>query len=364
MLLIFKSNIVFLLILIPSVFYGQRFAIISDIHGASSNTLDVSNLVKSWNPEFVITCGDNFYPLVDSIDHQVGQFYQEFISPYTGIYGPGDTINRFFPSLGNHDNEGSGLSQYLSYFTLPGNERYYDFVNGDIHFFAINSTATEPDGTADTSVQAQWLKNKLAQSTSIYNIVYFHYPPFSSGLHGNTPQMQWPFKLWGASAVFSGHDHDYERIIINGFPYFVNGAGGGTAYTVYNAVPGSIKHYSYKHGAILAEANSDSITFKFINIDDSLVDRYSIKNNQTGYNSEFNSGCTESFHCYPNPVANSLNITFNNTKGQNIEIINIVGDVLYKSCPKKIITINTENWANGMYIIRCGPASKKIIIEH
>ena len=23
--------------------------------------------------------------------------------------------------------------------------------------------------------------------------------------------LQWPFKAWGASALFAGHDHDYER---------------------------------------------------------------------------------------------------------------------------------------------------------
>ena len=38
--------------------------------------------------------------------------------------------------------------------------------------------------------------------------------------------MQWPFKDWGADAVLTGHDHIYERLLVNGIPYFVNGIGG------------------------------------------------------------------------------------------------------------------------------------------
>lgn len=44
-----RLNIIFLLfcLFLSPLIWGQRFAVISDIHGASSNTLDVSNLVKS-----------------------------------------------------------------------------------------------------------------------------------------------------------------------------------------------------------------------------------------------------------------------------------------------------------------------------
>ena len=83
-------------------------------------------LVKSWNPDLVITMGDNNYNNGEetTIDHNVGQFYQEFIYPYTGIYGAGAETNRFFPSLGNHDwVTRSGTPPvpwpYLQYFTLP-----------------------------------------------------------------------------------------------------------------------------------------------------------------------------------------------------------------------------------------------------
>jgi len=79
---------------------------------------------------------------------------------------------------------------HVNYFTLPGNERYYDFVQGNVHFYAVNS-ACEPNGTSATSTQALWLKNALANSTSTWNVVYFHHPAYSSGSnHGSSVGMR------------------------------------------------------------------------------------------------------------------------------------------------------------------------------
>lgn len=98
--------------------------------------------------------GDNNYPdgVASTIDPNIGQYYHEFISPYPGIYGVGDTINRFFPTLGNHDVRTDDGQPYTDYFTLPNYERYYDFVWGDVHFFALNSNSSEPDGADSTSI--------------------------------------------------------------------------------------------------------------------------------------------------------------------------------------------------------------------
>src|SRR6185503_8936631 len=99
-----------------------RFAIIGDYGWAGQPELDVSNLVHSWNPDFIITTGDNNYDLgaASTIDPNIGQYYHDFIYPYTGSYGPGAPYNKFFPSLGNHDWYTAGAAPYLSYFTLPG----------------------------------------------------------------------------------------------------------------------------------------------------------------------------------------------------------------------------------------------------
>jgi tartrate-resistant acid phosphatase type 5 len=258
-----------------------RFAVIGDYGKAGQPERDVSNLVKSWNPDLIITVGDNNYSVgsASTIDQNIGQYYHEFISPYVGSYGAGATVNRFFPTLGNHDwgnvyPNPAGAQPYLNYFSLPNNERYYDFVRGPVHFFALDSDPNEPDGVRSTSVQANWLQTTMAASSAPWKIVYLHHSPYSSGSHGSNVQLQWPFQAWGANAVMAGHDHDYERLSIDGFPYFVNGLGGASKYAFGTAVPGSQVRYNSDFGAMLVEASNESITFKFITRAGIVIDTY------------------------------------------------------------------------------------------
>jgi len=269
--------IVFLLF--SNLILGQsnvKFAMIGDYGKAGPNELAVSNLVKSWNPEFVITVGDNNYELghQDTIDMNIGQYYHEFIFPYIGSYGPGDTVNRFFPALGNHDWNTSSALPYLNYFTLPGNERYYDFIKGDIHFFVIDSDNREPDGRDSNSIQGQWLKNKLAQSSQKWNIVYFHHPPYCSNV--STTIMRLPFKRWGATTVLAGHIHYYERLNIDNFTYIVNGLGGRSRASPGTPIPGSELIYGADYGAMLINTYNDSLILKFYTIAGVLIDNYKI----------------------------------------------------------------------------------------
>ncbi|HMS33378.1 MAG TPA: metallophosphoesterase [Ignavibacteria bacterium] len=256
-----------------------KFAVIGDYGKAGSNELNVSNLVKSWSPEFVITLGDNNYEYgaAETIDTNIGKYYSEFIYPYTGKYGTGDKVNRFFPSLGNHDYYTAGAAPYLSYFTLPGNERYYDFIKGNVHFFALDSNPNEPDGRDSSSVQAQWLKAGLAESSSRYNIVYFHHPPYSSSsVHGSEEIMQWPFREWGATIVLAGHDHTYERLSKENFTYIVNGLGGKSIYDFGTPLPESILRYNNNYGAMQVISYHDSIVFKFITVTPTVRDNFKL----------------------------------------------------------------------------------------
>jgi len=255
-----------------------RFAVIGDYGSGDQGEEDVANLVRSWAPEFIITTGDNNYPngSAETIDEHIGQYYHEYIASYKGIYGQGAQINRFFPSLGNHDWRTDKAAPYIDYFTLPGNERYYDFTWGPVHFFALDSDSREPDGVGRSSIQAQWLRDRLAESTSPWKLVYMHHPPYSAGSHGSVDWMQWPFKEWDATTVISGHDHTYERLIINDFPYFINGLGGMSRYSFLNPLPGSQIRYNDGYGAMLVEATASQITFQFINLAGEVIDTYTI----------------------------------------------------------------------------------------
>jgi tartrate-resistant acid phosphatase type 5 len=319
-------KVVIILLLFVFQIYPQslvRFGAIGDYGKSGQNEEDVANLVKSWNPDFIITLGDNNYNegSASTIDENIGQYYSEFIFPYNGSYGSGSNINRFFPSIGNHDHNNlfnlSYLQPYLNYFDLmtysgtSGNERYYDFVWENVHLFVVNSTVVEPDGYVHPSVQSAWLEEQMTNCTTNHNhwrIVYFHHAPYSS--EKQAPGMRWPFKEWGAHAVLNGHSHTYERLHIDGLVYFVNGLGGKSTYNFDVPVPGSQIRYNDNYGALLVDAFEDSINFKFYSVANELVDSYTIYNQVTGIEEEL--PLTFSLkQNYPNPFNPSTIIEYN-----------------------------------------------------
>lgn len=257
----------------------RRFAVIGDYGAAGDSEQAVATMVSAWKPEFIVTTGDNNYTLglAATIDLNIGQYYHPYIGDYTGTYGKGSQENRFFPSLGNHDWSLLGADPYLNYFTLPGNERYYRVVQGSLEFFMLDSDTREPDGVSSDSIQGEWLQSALADSTALYKVVVFHHPPYSSAKHGSHDWMQWPFAEWGATLVLNGHDHVYERIIKDSFPYIVNGAGGRSLYDFKTPVEGSQVRYNCNYGALLVDVTDKALTLRFITIGAGLVDTYIIE---------------------------------------------------------------------------------------
>ena len=327
-----------------------RFAVIGDYGKAGQPLLDVSNLIKSWNVDLIITTGDNNYPSGEAatIDQNIGQYFHNFIKPYTGSYGTGADVNRFFPALGNHDWKTSGAQPYLDYFTLPGNERYYDFVWGPVHFFCVDSDGHEPDGRTASSTQALWLQQGLAASSSVWNIVYMHHPPYSSAkTHGSTPDLQWPYAAWGATAVLAGHDHTYERIFRDGIVYFVNGVGGKSVRSFGTPIQGSQFRYSDDYGAMLVEATLDSLVFRFFNRNGTELDHYTVVKAPTGI--EPPPPVAQAFRLeqnYPNPFNPVTTIPFQIQQAGEVEL------AIYNLLGERIVTLFRGKLEPGHYQFR------------
>lgn len=251
-------------------------AVIGDFGNSSKREEDVANMVDGWGVDYVLTVGDNNYPdgKTSTIDKNIGQFYQQYIYPYRGSYGAGAEENRFFPALGNHDWNTGSVDAHLDYFTLPGNERYYDVVLGPVHLFVIDSNEEEPDGRAADSIQGEWLQSHITASSSPWKLVALHHTPYSSGaVHGDDPEVQWPFAEWGVTAVLSGHQHSYERVNRDGILYFVNGLGGRwRIHTFGEPVVGSAVRYNQDFGAMRISADDNCINFTFRSRSDVLID--------------------------------------------------------------------------------------------
>ncbi len=350
-----------------------KFGVIGDYGSQGQNLQDVADLIISWNPDFIITLGDNNYPdgEASTIDPNIGQYFHDFIYPYFGNYGNGADTNRFFPSLGNHDWHTPNAQPYLDYFTLPGNERYYDFAWGPVHFFALDSDGDEPDGSDSTSIQAAWLQNRMLQSTEPWKVVYFHHPPYSSGHHGSTTRMRWSFREWGATAVMAGHDHTYERLLVDSLVYFVNGLGGRSIYSFMDSLPETRVRYNGDYGAMFVTANLDSINFKFITRTGILIDSYTIYGAPTGITGNPVADLPEGFALhqnYPNPFNPSTLIRFDLSRELpvKLEVFNILSQSVailldeVKAAGTHSVRFSAKDLPGGIYFYRLTAGGRHI----
>jgi hypothetical protein len=279
--------ILFILFNIILVFYANqtitaqvKFAVIGCYGDESTYEAAVSDMIDTWNVDFVITLGDNNYNngTAATIDQNIGKDYNQWIYPYNGSYLPGgssDNINRFFPSLGNHDynntTDPNAAQPYLDYFVLPGNERWYSFSKGNIDFFVLDSQLGWI--TETLAEQWTWLQNEVANSTAQWKVVYFHHPPYSSR-YSHT-RMRLDFNSLNIDLVLAAHDHLYERLEIDGLTYIVNGLGGKSIYATNPPISGSIIQYNGDYGAMLVEATESTLTSKFYNRSGDLIDTWS-----------------------------------------------------------------------------------------
>lgn len=251
------------------------FAEIGDFGWFGKPEMSVSRLVKSWNPDFIISAGDNNYSdgEFNTLEYNISYFYGDYIYNYdapseyrcNGLAFR-DRINRFFPTPGNHDSYNKNyLMPYYNYFTLPGNEKYYRFDWGPASFFSINTVEKNLDE------QKSWLENELRGSEKPFKIVFLHHPPYSSGSHGDQPFIQWDFD--NADVVFAAHDHIYQRIIKKNSTsdpvYIVNGLGGKALGNCVNPHdPSEFLEYCFgsDYGAVKGTITAERLELAFYSI--------------------------------------------------------------------------------------------------
>ncbi|CAN5706130.1 hypothetical protein BH11MYX3_BH11MYX3_33490 [soil metagenome] len=181
-------------------------------------------------PDFVLGTGD----MVDE------GFRQDQWQQFFDVENPMLRDNVYFPALGNHDRQGRGRTadSYRSYFSVPENggetERYYAFTFASSRILVLDSN----EYSFALTDQTAWIERELIAARQDPGIKHvfcvMHHPPFSISLHGGNRDLRerWTplFEKYNVSAVFSGHDHVYERAEHNGIHYFVSGGGGAPLY--------------------------------------------------------------------------------------------------------------------------------------
>lgn len=262
-----------------------------DLADDDTDTRAVADRIKSWDPAFILTVGDNDYSDAEfagtnrGLELGVGQYFHDYIGDYTGSAGPGAAENRFFPIPGDHDYgddcDNPRLDDYLAYFTLPGvegDERYYRVRRGDVEVFALDTIIDcHQDDGAFLARQAAWLAAAAADSDARFKIVLVHQPPYSSGArHGSAEHTQLDYAGMGIDLVLAGDDHIYERVERDGVTYLVIGLGGVDRHEIGAPVEGSVVRFADAYGALGLAVARGQLHVAFITDAGRVVDRFAL----------------------------------------------------------------------------------------
>ena len=277
------------------------------------------------------------------------------------------TRELIYHCIGNHDDDDSPSSydNYLSLFTLPGNELYYSFTYGNAVFICLNSQ--DPGNTAQNS----WLHSTLeANKDTTWKFVFFHKPFYTSPKH--VGEMDEYFDNWwkafddyGVDMIFNGHTHNYQRTkpinrnisttspvdkyggIGDGRCQIVTGAAGAPLSGA--ADPGLwwLERTENKLHFCNIVIDGDALTFKAYDENQVVFDEL-ILDKTAGINDLRSTNC----RIYPNPTIDLLSIETNDPGHHTIEITSLSGQLLYSiKMEGSTLQIDLSSFQKGVYLI-------------
>ena len=159
-------------------------------------------IVQHRTDAVVFTTGDNAYP---------GGTADAYANCYAPTWGTFKSSTRPVPGNASYRTDPSAHG-YFGYFGKRAAPPFgfYSYNLGAWHIVALNSSESMAAGSA----QERWLRRDLDANPRKCTLAYWHIPRFSSGQHGDNPDVS---AIWrtlyahGVEVVVNGHDHNYER---------------------------------------------------------------------------------------------------------------------------------------------------------
>lgn len=214
----------------------------------------VADLVHSWSPDAIVTVGDNSYESGTAAAVQSDQ------RPYEADVRAG----RLYATMGNHDWQTGSDTASTSYFGRPSH--YVAHLRGGlVDLFVADTHYEDPDGASANSAQARRFSSDVALSKATWKITANHESQYSSGNQGSYPAFRW-LSAPGIDLALSGHDHDFEHLLVDGRNYVVAGGSGKNliAACTPSCVPGSLWHDSSQFGAVRLTITASRIRCEFV----------------------------------------------------------------------------------------------------
>ena len=210
-----------------------RFSWMADCRNGTAIHDSIATLIQAAAPRFSLYGGD----LCDDGD-SYPTYIQQFFRP-----NQLELAARvpFFNTTGNHEKWSTNTLAFMQApASASGNQGYYSFEYGDVHVVVMNYM--DPEGYAAGSPQYNFIAADLAATTQPWKIVICHAPAYSTGSHGEDIDMialtTNVFEPKGVNLVLAGHNHFYQRNMVNGIYHLVIGSAGAPL-----ADPGPIGGY-------------------------------------------------------------------------------------------------------------------------
>ena len=271
-----------------------RFAVIGDTGTGESEQYRIARVLNAWRArfpyDFVLMMGDNLYGR-----ERPGDYESKFARPYEALLG---AKVKFYAALGNHDEPNQ---VHYEHFNMGG-KRFYTFkaeaaraepaaggnakpapadpgASGGVRFFALDSNYLDPE-------QLEWLEKELAASGSDWKICFFHHPLYSSGMaHGPAIELREALEPLlvehGVDAVFTGHEHFYERIKPQKeIAYFIAGASAKLRRGDVRKSEITAKAFDQGYSFMLVEIAGDEMHFQTISAAGKTVDSGVVRRRQ------------------------------------------------------------------------------------
>ena len=253
-----------------------RFAVLGDTQDGFLTHRRLVARMREAAPDFVLHTGD----LVD---------FGAYDGAWDDFFRVEASLLRtapLYPTPGNHE---EGAAQYFQVFHLPGNERWYSFDYGNARFISLmvdgNSRGVQsPQGLQGdyfpSAEQLAWLEAELSANDRPWLFVFFHIAPFTSRDEGILEldlrlRLVPLFERYGVDAVFTGHNHGYERLRVNGITYLTIAGGGAPFYEHGMPEPGS-QVARLAHHYLLVEVSGDQLTAQAIDPGGEIIDQFTL----------------------------------------------------------------------------------------
>ena len=244
------------------------FAVVGDFGSGTPNEAAVASLIESWRPDFVLTVGDNAYPL-----GAARLLDRDIFGPYAAVMRE----SAWFPALGNHDVAADGGRPELDAFHSLGNERWYRFTWGNAAVAVLDSNVSVAPG----SPQLRFARGALALP-SCFRFAAWHHPPWEPPGGPISPSLRRDVvplvERDGVQVVFEGHLHAYARSRPRrGVVYVAVGTGGtGLDYDARKLTIPSARVVEGHFGALRVDVAGRGARFRYVTVDGRVRDDFRI----------------------------------------------------------------------------------------